>query len=928
MVQRIMTIVCVILLGATLNAQHLVGYWTNWSGANYLSLDQVNPLYDVVNVSFAVPVSGSTYQMTFTPCCGDTPASFRTKIQTLQAAGHIVNISIGGGGTTVILHNTTERDVFVSTMNTILQYYGFDGIDIDIEASLSVTNGSSILNPTDANIIHIIDAIEQLQTDYSAFFGKDMFLGMAPETANCVGGQSNYAGTWGSYLPLIEAFRDDLDVVHPQIYNSGSMYALGGAIYDVGTPDFLISQIEKMIQGFPVPSSLEGSFTGLPANKVGVGLPACNYDIYSGYMSVADVAASIKYLMGNGPKPGAYTLVGGPYPDLGGMMTWALNYDHYNVCNDNTLEFAHNYEALFLSGCERPDLGADINVCVSNLPLQLQSNTTTGTGVVFTWINTSTSDTLIRNDPNATNATINTSGIYKVIRTSDICVRFDEIIVAEMLDVPQLSGATSLCQESPLTIQVTNTASYDLDADWQWYKDGQTITSANATTLANIMEDGLYSVSVNWGTCQKEGQHQVTSDLPVSSNACVGSGEQAMLGITNTDPLVTYDWYDAAQGGNLVNTGVAYTTPTLTQTTIYYVQSSAGAGTSTIGLPVSGNGLGTLTNTNYSNIMTFDVHTAFTLKEMTVFPLIYGYSHPFNIEVRDAQGNLVPGGSQPFTIQHPGSCCVLMGQYRLVFAGNGIELAPGNGYTFNVTSDVKNDSWSGNVSYPLQYGSYVTFTQSEQAGWFQALHDWLIEIEGCVHRVPVTAEVDPACFSLPVTWLSVEAIPKESEVEVVWETVDEYNTSHFEIERMDEDWVFQAIGQVEAAGNSGTIQRYIFTDKHPMEGSSIYRIRQFDTDGSFTYSKIVQVMWEGTGSYEIRPNPVLAGQPLNVLFPTEIRNGTKLSLYDMLGHKVGEWSLEAGLKNFPIPISNIQAGSYIFHLTSNTEHVSQIIVVQ
>ncbi|MEZ4983914.1 MAG: glycosyl hydrolase family 18 protein [Saprospiraceae bacterium] len=292
-----------LLFGITLYAQHLVGYWQNWGGTNYLSLDQINPLYDVVNISFAVPVSGSTYQMTFTPCCGDTPSSFRAKIQTLQAAGHIVNISIGGGGTSVVLHNTNERDVFVSSMNTMLQYYGFDGIDIDIEGSLSVTNGSSILNPVDANVIHLIDAIEQLQVDYLAFFSKDMFLGMAPETANCVGGQSNYTGAWGSYLPLIEAFRNDLDLVYPQIYNSGSMYALGGTDYNVGTPDFLISQIEKMIQGFPVPGAAEGSFAGLPASKVGVGLPACNYDIYSGYMSVQDVAASINYLMGSGPKP-------------------------------------------------------------------------------------------------------------------------------------------------------------------------------------------------------------------------------------------------------------------------------------------------------------------------------------------------------------------------------------------------------------------------------------------------------------------------------------------------------------------------------------------------------------------------------------------------------------------------------------------------
>ncbi|MEZ4983915.1 MAG: T9SS type A sorting domain-containing protein [Saprospiraceae bacterium] len=610
------------------------------------------------------------------------------------------------------------------------------------------------------------------------------------------------------------------------------------------------------------------------------------------------------------------------------MMTWALNYDHYNVCNDNTLEFAHNYEALFLSGCETPDLGVDIDALCCKLPLQLQSNTTTGTGVVYTWVNISTGNTLVSNDPNAVNWIVHTPGTYEVTRTADGCIRSDEVVVATMLDVPQLSGAASLCEESPLTVQVANDAEYDVNANWQWYKDGQIIAGATATTLTNITEDGIYSTSVTWGICEEEAQHEVDSDLPIPQDACIGSGEQALLAITNTDPLVDYTWYDAAQGGNLINTGLDYTTPTLSQTTTYYVQSGEGAGTASIGLPVSGNGLGTLTNTNYSNVMTFDVHTAFTWKEVTVFPLIYGYNHPFNIEVRDAQGDLVPGGSQSFNIQHPGPYGSLMGQYRLVFTGNGIELTPGNDYTFNVTTAVKNNSWSGSVSYPLQYGSYVTFTQSEQVGWFQALHDWLITTEGCAQRVPVTAEVDPGCAFLPVTWLSVSATSQQDDVAIAWKTMDEYNTSHYEVERMGEDQVFYTIGWVEAKGMNGTPHHYNFIDKQPLEGTAAYRIRQWDADGSFAYSDIVQVVRSEAISWTIQPNPVRWGQSLHIFFPEGIEEETKLSLYDLWGHEIGKWSLETELKNFTIPISDFQAGSYILHLTNNTARVSQIVVVQ
>lgn len=87
---------------------------------------------------------------------------------------------------------------------------------------------------------------------------------MAPETAFVQGGMSSYGSIWGAYLPVIHALRDSLSLLHVQLYNSGSMYGIDGAIYTQGTADFMVAMTEAVIQGF---NTAGGAFAGLPPEK-------------------------------------------------------------------------------------------------------------------------------------------------------------------------------------------------------------------------------------------------------------------------------------------------------------------------------------------------------------------------------------------------------------------------------------------------------------------------------------------------------------------------------------------------------------------------------------------------------------------------------------------------------------------------------------
>ncbi len=326
-------------------APTLAGYWHNWDDASapYISLDQIDTRYDVIDLAFAMPVTGTTYAMEFVPQF-EVPADFVVQVTALRAQGKKVLASIGGATATVQLNSAQEQATFIYLMNTLLQTWDLDGVDIDLEgASLSMTGGT-IAVPADSTVIRFISAMRQVMTDYRQATGNKMFLTMAPETAYVQGGQSAFGGIWGAYLPVIDALRDSLDILHVQLYNSGSMYGIDGGIYDQGTADFIVSQTEAVIQGF---NTTGGFFDGLPPEKVAVGLPACNAAAGGGYTDTATVRAAMEYLLGQGAQPGAYTLAqAGGYPDLRGMMTWSINWDAVAGC-DGIYSYAENFERIF-----------------------------------------------------------------------------------------------------------------------------------------------------------------------------------------------------------------------------------------------------------------------------------------------------------------------------------------------------------------------------------------------------------------------------------------------------------------------------------------------------------------------------------------------------------------------------------------------------
>jgi chitinase len=324
-------------------APALVGYWHNWQDPNaqYIQLTQTDSSYNIIEVAFATPAGGTTYNMSFVPDVV-SQQTFILQVDSMRNKNKKVLISIGGANSMVTLNDTNQMNIFVNSMINILTTYHFDGIDIDLEGGSVTVTGGTIANPIDAKIINLIKGIKKLMTLYRNTFQRKMILTMAPETAFVQGGMAAYGSIWGAYLPVIHALRDSIEILQVQLYNSGSMFGIDGQIYYQGTADFILSQTEAVIHGF---NTSGGYFQGLRPDQIAVSLPACSSAAGGGYIDPDTVKRAVLYILGKGPKPASYTLLS-TYPALRGMMTWSINWDNNNYCHPR-YEYARNFDRIF-----------------------------------------------------------------------------------------------------------------------------------------------------------------------------------------------------------------------------------------------------------------------------------------------------------------------------------------------------------------------------------------------------------------------------------------------------------------------------------------------------------------------------------------------------------------------------------------------------
>ena len=108
---------------------------------------------------------------------------------------------------------------------------------------------------------------------------------------------------------------------------------------------------------------------------------------------------------------------------------------------------------------------------------------------------------------------------------------------------------------------------------------------------------------------------------------------------------------------------------------------------------------------------------------------------------------------------------------------------------------------------------------------------------------------------LPVEFILFNARCDNGNVILTWKTAQEFNSSHFDIERTIDRNNWTVIGTLPATGNSNTGHSYNFSENVTIQ-NAIYRIAEYDLDGRVRYTSIIRSDCDAKDNWRAWPNPV------------------------------------------------------------------------
>ncbi|HUH73498.1 MAG TPA: choice-of-anchor Q domain-containing protein, partial [Chitinophagales bacterium] len=178
---------------------------------------------------------------------------------------------------------------------------------------------------------------------------------------------------------------------------------------------------------------------------------------------------------------------------------------------------------------------------------------------------------------------------------------------------------------------------------------------------------------------------------------------------------------------------------------------------------------------------------------------------------------------------------------------------------------------------------------------------------------------------LPLNLISFTASAIEDKTQLQWRTVNEVNVSRFEIERSSDGIQWENISSTSAS--NGIEQNYTAWDNAPLAGSNYYRLKMIDIDGTFKYSKIVEVTFgniENSANFQIYPNPN------NGSFLIKAYGiGAKIlpiKIYDNLGRVIHQNDIKEGTNS--VDLKNLISGIYYLSIEKATEKKIYKIVIE
>lgn len=344
------------------NKKIFMGFWHNWpegewSGSGYkggysrnLSLLEIPEQYNVVAVAFMkVQHDSNDHIPTFKPYFG-TDEEFRLQVKKLNDQGRAVLISLGGADAHISL-SLSDESALVDRIIYLVETYGFDGLDIDLEQTAIKANDNQKVIPS---------ALKKVKDHYRRE-GKNFIISMAPEFP--------YLRVDDAYTPYITSLEGYYDFIAPQFYNQGAdgvWAAEGGGNLaqnnDAVKENFLYYLTESIITG-------TRGYLKIPHDKFVIGLPSNKDAANNGYVIDSNAVINALARLESANLP------------IKGLMTWSINWDGGREKNGSSYNWEFTKRYGFISNGQTPTPEPQN----PSAPTDLRSTTQTNSSVTLEW---------------------------------------------------------------------------------------------------------------------------------------------------------------------------------------------------------------------------------------------------------------------------------------------------------------------------------------------------------------------------------------------------------------------------------------------------------------------------------------------------------------------------------------------------------------
>lgn len=241
------------------------------------------------------------------------------------------------------------------------------------------------------------------------------------------------------------------------------------------------------------------------------------------------------------------------------------------------------------------------------------------------------------------------------------------------------------------------------------------------------------------------------------------------------------------------------------------------------------------------------------------------------------------------------------------------------------------DGPAGTFSYTWSPGTGLSATnvKSPTGTGADSLDVYTVTVTGGACSVTDSVGV-PGCQPLAIDEIVFTGEREANKVRLDWETLNEFNTSSFEIYHSNNGVDYSRIHTRVAAGHSQGWRSYSHLHGEPVPGMNYYVLKSKDYDGITTETDPVAVFFQDDSQLlNLYPNPAARSEEVFIEFHGSDNGTLSLEIMDMTGKKISErsFAISKGSNTLSLEIADLTAGSYFLRLkTSTSVEVARLMV--